>query len=88
MKTWMFYNDFGLGQGLRMDTTYPKSEPVLGGQVIEFSDAQPKGSIRILVNQDKSTCRSLRLSDKPIGINQLDRIIIDLSVLGGFESQV
>ena len=34
----MSCTDFGLGQGLRVDTTYPKSEPVLNGQVIEISD--------------------------------------------------
>ena len=31
--------DFGSGQGLRLDTTYPRSEPVLDGQVIKILDA-------------------------------------------------
>ena len=35
-----------------MDTTYPRSEPVLSGQVIETLDVQSKGSVRLPVEED------------------------------------
>ena len=48
----MSRTDFGLGQGLPVDTTYPRSEPVLDDQVIKTSDAQSKGSVRLSVIED------------------------------------
>ena len=82
----MSHIDFGSGQGLRVDTTYPRSEPVLHGQVIEISDVQSKGSVRPLVKEDKKGWEHLRVTW--MVIDQLDSMIVDPSVLGEFGSQV
>ena len=58
----MSRTDFGLGQGLRVDTTYPRSEPVLDSQVIEISDAQSKGSARLPVKKDGKGWEHLRVT--------------------------
>ena len=40
------------------------------------------------MGKDGSTCGWLGWSDEPVGIDQLDRMIVDPSVLGEFGSQV
>ena len=59
-------------------------------EVIEASiiDTHPKGFVRLLVKMDGSPYRWLGWSDKLVGINQLNRIVVDLNVLGQFGSQV
>ena len=58
----MSHTDFGLGQGLRVDTIYPRSEPVLDGQVIEILDAQSKGSAQLPVKKDGKEWEHLRVT--------------------------
>ena len=82
----MFRIDFGSGQSLRVDTTYPRSKPVPDDQVIEISDAQSKESVRLLVKEDRKGWEHLRVTW--MVIDQLDSMIVDPSVLGKFGSQV
>ena len=53
-----------------------------------LTDTQPKGSVRLPVEKDGSTCGRLGWSDEPVGINQLDIMIVDPSVLEESGSQV
>ena len=59
-------------------------------EVIKASimDTQPKRSVWLSIKKDGSTYGWLGWSDKPIGIDPLDKIVIDSSVLGKFGSQV
>ena len=51
-------------------------------------NTQPKGSVRLPVKKDGSTCGRLGWSDENDGIDQLDRMIVDPSMLGESGSQV
>ena len=65
-----------------------QSKPVLHGQVIESPDAQPKRSVRLPVKKNGSICGWLRWSDKSVGINQFNSIVVNPNVLGEFGRQV
>ena len=58
----MSYTDFGSGQGLRVNMTYPRSKPVLDGQVIEISGVKSKGSVRLPVKKDGKGWEHLRVT--------------------------
>ena len=81
----MSRTNFSSGQGLRVDTTYPRSKPVLDGQVIGISDAKSKGSARLPVKKDGKGWEHLRVTW--MVIDQLDSMIVDPSVLEEFETK-